>query len=61
MAPRVAEVHGGTITIGPAEVVGGQDRGCRVMLALPASDPGGIAAVAARSRATAMTRHGEGW
>ncbi len=40
LARRVAEVHGGTITIEPAEVVGGQERGCRVTLALPVSHGG---------------------
>jgi two-component system OmpR family sensor kinase len=38
LARRVAEVHGGTITIEPAGVVEGQERGCRVTLALPATD-----------------------
>ena len=33
-ARRVAEVHGGTITVGPA----GAERGCRVTIALPAAD-----------------------
>lgn len=35
LARRVAEVHGGTITIGPAATVNGQERGCRVVLSLP--------------------------
>ncbi len=35
LARRVAEVHGGTITIGPAAVENGQERGCRVVMTLP--------------------------
>jgi signal transduction histidine kinase len=41
LARRVAEVHGGTITIEPAEVVEGRERGCRVTLALPESPSAG--------------------
>ena len=37
LAGRVAEVHHGAITIGPAETVDGAERGCRVTLTLPAS------------------------
>jgi signal transduction histidine kinase len=40
-ARRVAEVHGGTIAVGAAAVADGRERGCRVTLALPASDAGG--------------------
>ncbi|HEU4368972.1 MAG TPA: ATP-binding protein [Methylomirabilota bacterium] len=36
-ARRVAEVHGGTIVIGPA-APGGGERGCRVTISLPAGD-----------------------
>jgi signal transduction histidine kinase len=32
---RVAEVHGGTVTISPASVADGRERGCRVTLAIP--------------------------
>ena len=39
LARQVAEVHGGTITIAPAEVVDGVERGCRVVLSLPAGEP----------------------
>jgi signal transduction histidine kinase len=35
LARRVAEVHGGTITIEPARTVDGQERGCRVILRIP--------------------------
>jgi len=35
LARRVAEVHGGSITIGPADTANGQERGCRVELSLP--------------------------
>lgn len=35
LARRVAEVHGGTIEIGPATVENGQERGCRVVITLP--------------------------
>jgi signal transduction histidine kinase len=37
IARRVAEVHGGTITVEPAAVVEGRERGCRVTLWLPAT------------------------
>jgi two-component system, OmpR family, sensor histidine kinase RstB len=37
LARRVAEVHGGRIAIGPAHVVDGRERGCRVSLTLPVS------------------------
>lgn len=40
LARRVAEVHGGTISIGPASRVDGSERGCRVVIDLP---PGGAA------------------
>jgi signal transduction histidine kinase len=39
LARRVAEVHGGTIAIGPARVQDGAERGCRVTLRLPAGQP----------------------
>jgi signal transduction histidine kinase len=35
LARRVAEVHGGTIRIEPAELAGGRERGCRVVVTLP--------------------------
>jgi signal transduction histidine kinase len=35
IARRVAEVHGGTITVEPAAVIEGRERGCRVTLWLP--------------------------
>jgi signal transduction histidine kinase len=35
-ARQVAEVHGGGITIEPAEIVAGAERGCRVVITLPA-------------------------
>jgi len=38
LARQVAEVHGGSITIEPAETVGGVERGCRVVLSLPAGE-----------------------
>jgi two-component system, OmpR family, sensor kinase len=38
LARQVAEVHGGGITIGPAEVVEGSERGCRVVITLPAGE-----------------------
>jgi signal transduction histidine kinase len=38
LARQVAEVHGGTITIAPAEIVAGIERGCRVVLTLPAGE-----------------------
>jgi signal transduction histidine kinase len=37
LARRVAEVHGGTIRIEPAEVDVGRERGCRVVVTLPSS------------------------
>jgi two-component system, OmpR family, sensor kinase len=37
-ARRVAEVHGGAIAVGAATVEGGNERGCRVSITLPASD-----------------------
>jgi signal transduction histidine kinase len=37
LASRVAQVHHGIITIGPAQTVDGAERGCRVTLTLPAS------------------------
>src|SRR5215510_12722541 len=37
LAGRVAQVHHGAITIGPAETVNGAERGCRVTLTLPVS------------------------
>ena len=33
---RIAEVHGGSIAIEPASIVGGRERGCRVVITLPA-------------------------
>jgi signal transduction histidine kinase len=39
LARRVAEVHGGRITIAPAAVEGGRERGCRVALELPVRLP----------------------
>lgn len=36
LARRVAEVHGGTIAIEPAATVDGDERGCRVVMTLPA-------------------------
>jgi signal transduction histidine kinase len=36
LAHRVAEVHGGTIAVEPSRVVDGRERGCRVVLRLPA-------------------------
>ena len=41
LASRVAQVHHGAITIGPAETIEGTERGCRVTLTLPAK-PAGI-------------------
>jgi len=35
LARRVAEVHGGTIAIGPVSEVSGPLRGCRVVLSVP--------------------------
>ena len=40
LASRVAQVHHGAITIGPAETVGGTERGCRVTLTLPIAPAG---------------------
>src|SRR5499427_8392356 len=37
LAGRVAQVHHGAITIGPAETINGDERGCRVTLTLPVS------------------------
>ena len=37
-ARQVAAVHGGGITIGPAEIVAGAERGCRVVITLPAGE-----------------------
>jgi signal transduction histidine kinase len=37
-ARQVAEVHGGSITIEPVEIVAGTERGCRVVIALPAGE-----------------------
>jgi signal transduction histidine kinase len=37
LARRIAEVHGGTIAIGPASVVEGREHGCRVTITLPLS------------------------
>ena len=37
LASRVAQVHHGVITIGPAETIDGTERGCRVTLTLPAA------------------------
>lgn len=36
LARRVAEVHGGSIAVEAASVAGGSERGCRVVLTLPA-------------------------
>jgi signal transduction histidine kinase len=41
LARRVAEVHGGTLTILPARVEDGRERGCRVTIAIPPSPPAG--------------------
>jgi signal transduction histidine kinase len=40
LASRVAQVHHGAITIGPAETIGGTERGCRVTLTLPIAPAG---------------------
>ena len=37
LARRVAEVHGGALAIGPASTDGGRERGCRVVITIPAS------------------------
>jgi len=39
LARRVAEVHGGALVIAPATTEGGRERGCRVVIAIPASPP----------------------
>ena len=53
-ARRVAEVHGGGITIGPAEIVAGAERGCRVGHH-PAGKRGGVSsAVSARATQNCM-------
>jgi nitrogen fixation/metabolism regulation signal transduction histidine kinase len=36
LAKRIADVHGGRISIGPASTNGGREEGCRVSIALPA-------------------------
>ena len=36
LARRVAEVHGGSIAVEAASVSGGIERGCRVVITLPA-------------------------
>ena len=38
LARRIAEAHGGTATIAPADVVDGEERGCRVTLTIPRRD-----------------------
>ena len=40
LASRVAQVHDGAITIGPAGTIKGTERGCRVTLTLP-TEPAG--------------------
>jgi len=40
LAGRVAQVHHGAITIGPAETIGGTERGCRVTLTFPIAPAG---------------------
>ena len=37
-ARQVAEVHGGAISVGPAESVAGVERGCRVVITLPTGE-----------------------
>ena len=37
LARRVAEVHDGALAIGPASTDGGRERGCRVVITIPAS------------------------
>jgi two-component system OmpR family sensor kinase len=44
LARRIAEVHGGSVRIGPAAVLDGRERGCRVALVLPAGGPRAAAA-----------------
>ena len=39
LARRVAEVHGGSIAIGPATTEGGRERGCRVTITVPREAP----------------------
>ncbi|MGH7321500.1 MAG: HAMP domain-containing sensor histidine kinase, partial [Candidatus Rokuibacteriota bacterium] len=39
LARRIAEVHGGGIAIGPATTEEGLERGCRVVITLPARPP----------------------
>jgi signal transduction histidine kinase len=36
LARRVAEVHGGNIAVEAASTIGGDERGCRVVISLPA-------------------------
>ena len=40
LASRVAQIHHGAITIGPAGTINGTERGCRVTLTLP-TEPAG--------------------
>jgi signal transduction histidine kinase len=40
LARRIAELHGGTIAAGPAATAGGRERGCQVVIALPAGPSG---------------------
>jgi two-component system, OmpR family, sensor kinase len=40
LARRIEEVHHGSIAIGPASIVDGQERGCRVVITLPADITG---------------------
>jgi signal transduction histidine kinase len=40
LASRIAQVHHGAISIGPAETIGGIERGCRVTLTLPIAPAG---------------------
>jgi len=39
LAQRVAQVHGGSLRIGPAAVEDGRDRGCRVTITIPLTPP----------------------
>lgn len=41
LASRVAQIHHGAITIGPAETINGTEQGCRVTLTLP-TGPAGV-------------------
>ena len=41
IARRVAEAHGGRLTIEPASTAGGEERGCRVSIMLPTEGPAG--------------------